>query len=154
VRIRRRAIAALGSLAVVLALAAPAQVLADHCGADATVTPPSGPVGTTFVFATNLGEPSDLSVYRDGSLVAEASIPDSGSFTYPIPTGPVDAGSWRVHAQLHSSPECAADATFTVLGSPDTSTASPTPSPGWLGPLVLLAGALGFACVWRRRGSV
>jgi hypothetical protein len=151
--IRWRALAVQGALMVLLTLAAPAPMLADHCGADATVTPPSGSAGTTFVFATNLGEPSDVYVYRDGSLVAQAYIPDSGDFTYAIATGSGDDGSWRVHAQLRSSPDCAADAAFIVLGSLDTSTASPRTDRGWPWSLVLLAGTSGFIWAWRRRVS-
>lgn len=151
--IRRLAPAIPGSLIVLLTMACPAPILADHCGADATVTPPSGPAGTTFVFATNLGEPSDVYVYRDGSQMAKAYIPDSDDFTYAIPTEPGEAGSWKVHAQLRSSPDCAAEATFTVLGSMDTSTASPPGRQGWPWPLVLLAGTSLFVWAWRRRGS-
>lgn len=45
---------------VALLAIAPTPVLADHCGAGATIAPSSGPPGTTFVFKTNLGAPSDL----------------------------------------------------------------------------------------------
>jgi hypothetical protein len=140
------------SLLAVLALM-PAPVLADHCGADATVTPASGPAGTTFVFSTDLGAPSELSLYRDGTLVRSVSLDASGPVRYEIRTGTGDAGSWRARAEVRGSPGCAAEATFTVVGTPDTSTDAPPDSRPALWLAVLLAGAIASALVLRRSGS-
>src|SRR5512141_2047424 len=94
-----------------LLLIAPSQVLADHCGATATITPTVGPPGTTFVFRTNLGAPSDLRMYRNGSLVDSVPLTGDGFVRYAIRTGPGDAGAWRARAVVRGSPDCAAEAT-------------------------------------------
>jgi hypothetical protein len=71
----------------------PASVSADHCGAAATVTPSSGPPGTTFVFRTNLGAPSMLRLYRDGTLVRSAALDGDGPVRFAIRTGAGDSGT-------------------------------------------------------------
>ncbi len=68
-------------------LLVPAPVLADHCGAGANVSPPSGPPGATFVFSTNLGARSDLYLYRNGHLVATAFLDNDDFVSYRIKTG-------------------------------------------------------------------
>lgn len=129
---------------------APTPVLADHCGAAATIAPSSGPPGTEFVFETNLGEPSDLHLYRDGTLVRSVFLDDSDFVSYAIETGPGDAGAWRARAEVRGYTECAAEATFTVVGTPDTSTepASSPAGPPWL--LLALAAGAAFAAALRR----
>lgn len=147
---RRTRVSLLLPLLVALAVA-PTPVLADHCGADATITPRSGPPGTTFVFKANLGEPSDLHLYRDGALVRSVFLDDRDFVRYAIRTGAGDAGSWRARAEARGSPDCAAEATFTVVGTPDTSTED-APSPAassWV--FVALAG--GIASLLALRGS-
>lgn len=111
-------ILALGTLLAV-SLAQPAT--ADHCGYDATISPASGPAGTTFVFRTWLGATSDLRIYRDDVLVREVEL-RQGAERYRIRTGPGDEGHWRARAEVQGRPDCAAEATFTVTGLPDTST--------------------------------
>lgn len=146
---RRTRFALLLPLLVVLAVA-PSPVLADHCGAGATITPRSGPPGTTFVFRTNLGAPTDLHLYHDGTLVRSVFLDDSDFVRYAIKTGAGDAGSWRARAEARGFPDCAAEATFTVVGTPDTST-DPPPSPGepsWL--FEALAGGIAFLLALRR----
>ena len=78
-------VAALTSI-VLLSLPAPAS--ADHCGADATVSPASGPPGTTFVFRTNLGAPSELQVFRNERLVKVVPLDGQAFVRYRIRTGP------------------------------------------------------------------
>lgn len=116
---RLLAVAALTSI-VVLSQAVPAS--ADHCGADATVSPVSGPPGTTFVFRTNLGAPSQLQVFRDERLMKVISLDGHGFVRYRIRTGPGDAGTWRAHAAVVGRPDCVAEASFSVVGPPDTAT--------------------------------
>lgn len=110
------------ALVAVLALGLAEPVAADHCGSDATVSPTSGPPGTTFVFRSYLGAPSELRVYRNDVLVRQVELPGQGFERYRIRTGPGDAGSWRARAEVVGRPDCAAEATFTVIGAPDTST--------------------------------
>lgn len=135
---------------LVLLAVAPAPVLADHCGAGATITPRSGSPGTTFVFRTNLGAPTDLHLYLGGTLIRSVFIDDGDAVRYAIKTGPGDAGSWLVRAEVRGFPDCAADASFTVAGTPDTST-EPAPSPGartWL--LEAVAGGIAVLLALRR----
>ena len=141
---RLRRLALLVPVIALLAIA-PTPALADHCGAAATITPSSGPPGTDFVFKTNLGAPSDLHLYRDSTLVRSVFLDDSDFVSFTIETGSGDAGSWRARAELRGQTECAAEATFTVVGTPDTSTepASSPAGPPWL--LLALAGGAAFA---------
>jgi hypothetical protein len=138
---------------------APSPVLADHCGSSATMTPAVGPPGTIFVFQTNLGAPSDLDLYRNDLLVKSVPLTDSGPVRYPIRTGPGDSGAWRAHAAIRGRPDCVAEASFAVVGPPDTSTASdpllPTPSSGALVWIMLVAAGLGaFVGLWRFAGRL
>jgi hypothetical protein len=113
------------------------------------MTPASAAAGSTFVFETNLGAPSDLSLYRNGRLVRTVHLAESGAVRYEIATRASDAGAWRAHAEVRGQPQCSADATFTVLGLPDTATA-PLPSPpGLFAGLTLLAIA-GALAIWLR----
>ena len=139
------------SLGLLIGLAIhPPTVLADHCGAGATITPSSGPSGTTFVFETNLGAPSDIHLYRDGELVRSVFLDDDNFATYAIETRPSEAGSWLARAEVRGQTECAAEATFTVIGTPDTSTASDQSPQGLPWVLALLAGAIALAVGFRR----
>jgi len=131
-------------------LTTPAIVLADHCGAGATVTPTSGPPGTKFVFETNLGAPSDLHLYRDGKLMRSVFLDDDDFVTYAIRTRAGDAGTWRARAEVRGQTECAAEATFTVVGTPDTSTASESSPRSLPWGLALVAGAVAGAVAFRR----
>ena len=102
----------IGTVAIIVALALgiPASVAADHCGSLATVSPSWGPPGTTFVFKTNLGSPSDLYLYRNGHLVKTDYLPGHGFIRYPITTKSGDLGSWRVRGEVRGTPNCAAEA--------------------------------------------
>jgi hypothetical protein len=140
---------------VALLMLAPSPVLADHCGAAATVSPRSGPPGTTFTFETNLGAPSDLHLYRSGSLVATVALDSDAFVRYEIRTGPGDVGAWRARAEVRGQSECVAEATFTVGGTPDTSH-SPESSrePGASILIVVVIGLAAFAAGIRRFGRV
>jgi hypothetical protein len=107
-----------------LLIITPTHVRADHCGATGTITPSHGPAGSIFVFRTNLGAPSDLSLYRNGSLVRSVTLPGDGFVRYAIRTDSGDAGRWRARAVVRGSPDCVAEVMFTVGGPPDTATAS------------------------------
>ena len=85
-------------------LAVPVNVLGDQCGADATVTPSSGPVGTVFVFEINLGEASDLRRYRNEHLVRTVFMTTNNFVRYEIPTHAGDAGTWRARAEVRRRP--------------------------------------------------
>ena len=128
-----------------LLLLAPSPVLADHCGGSATITPALGPPGTTFVFRTNLGAPSDLNLYRNGALVKSVALTGAGDVRYSIRTGPGDAGSWRARAETRGNADCAAEATFKVVRAPDTST---DPEPRGDAPLWIILIAIGSAAVF------
>ncbi len=135
-------------------LLVPAPVLADHCGAGANVSPPSGPPGTTFVFSTNLGARSDLYLYRNGHLVATVVLDNDDFVSYRIKTGPGDAGEWRARAEVRGQTECAAEASFTVLSAPDTST-TPEPVTGLGGRLLVgIAASLAGLSLGLRRCTV
>lgn len=107
------------------ALTSPSATLADHCGGSATVVPASGPAGTRFVFATNLGASSDIHLYRDGVLIRSDFLAGTGDVDYTIETQPGDVGAWTVRAEVQGHPECGSEAAFTVIEAPeaiDTST--------------------------------
>ena len=119
-----RGIGILSFLATV-ALGIPTTVSADHCGAGATISPSWGPPGTTFVFRTNVGAPSDLRLYHDGRLVRTVYLSGTRSVRYAIRTTEADRGRWRARAEVRGSPECAAQASFAVGGAPETDAAAP-----------------------------
>jgi hypothetical protein len=102
------------------------------------------------VFETNLGAPSDLHLYRDGKRMRSVFLDDDDFVTYAIETRAGDSGTWRARAEVRGHTECAAEATFTVVGTPDTSTASESSrrSVPWV--LVLIAGAAAWAVAFRR----
>lgn len=130
-----------------LVLWLPTSALADHCGADATISPTAGPPGTTFVFRTNLGAPSDLRVYRNDTLVREVYLAGDGFVRYRIRTTAGDVGAWRARAEVRGFPDCAAEVSFTVIGPPDTSVGThgplvPPPSSGTT--LIWAAGLAAF----------
>jgi hypothetical protein len=140
-----------------LVLGVPAVVSADHCGAVGSITPVSGPPGTTFVFRTNLGAPSDLRIHRNERLVREVYLAGDADVRYRIRTGPGDAGTWRARAEVRGFPDCITELTFVVVGAPDTSirsvgaTAAPRIQTG--AALITLAALVTFIAVigWPRR---
>lgn len=145
---RRFGITAIVSL-LVLGLASPPAAMADVCGASATIEPSSGPPGTTFMFRTNQGAPTNLYVYRDGKLVRTAKLAGDGFVFYQIRTSSGDAGQWRARAAVQGHEECYGEATFRVTNMPDTSTVQKTA--GWSPwPLMVALGLLAFLLVWRR----
>lgn len=131
-------------------LIAPATVFADHCGATATVTPASGPPRTTFVFRTNLGAPSDLHLYRNGTLVRSVALDGNGFVTYAIRTSAADLGTWRARAVVRGQGGCAAEATFTLIGTPDTSTINEPAVPSVPWAVAPIAGAIAWAFGFQR----
>lgn len=139
---RIRVLLVLALLAMV-GMASPSSVIADHCGADATISPQAGPPGTTFVFTTDLGAPSDLRLFRDERPIKTVFLAGDGFVTFQIVTGRNDSGRWRARAEVRGSPDCVAEAFFVVLEAPDTST---SPSAGRLlaGALIVGAGILAF----------
>jgi hypothetical protein len=106
---------------LIIVLWQPPAVSADHCGAAATISPASGPPGTTLVFRTNLGSRSDLRIYKGDRLVREVALDGSGDVRYRIGTAPGDAGVWRARAEVRGRPDCGAEVSFAVVGPPDTS---------------------------------
>jgi hypothetical protein len=135
---------AIAALTSIVLLTQPAAAAADHCGADATVSPPSGPPGTTFVFRTNLGAPSELRVFRNERLVRIVSLDGHGFVRYRISTGPGDAGAWRAHAAVVGRPDCVAEASFNVVAPPDTATVASPPAllaERGAGPLIVVGAA-------------
>ena len=139
-----RAAAALSIAALVFL--APSAALADHCGGGASVTPASGPPGTTFVFQAYLGTTSELSLYREGKLVRSMVLHEPER--YSIETQAGDAGSWRARAVANGNPDCIAEATFIIVGTPDTSTRPDRPA-GAL-PWLIAAGFAGLLVGLRR----
>ena len=132
-------------------------VYADHCGGAASVDPISGPAGTAFVFRTNVGAPSDLSIFHDGRPVRQAYLPRSGDVSYVIRTSQGDDGTWRIRAAVRGHEVCYAEATFTVGGLPETSTLS-TRSPSAKTDVFVVGGLGGLAFAltlrrWRRARS-
>ncbi len=151
-----RGIGFLSFLATV-ALGIPSTVSADHCGGVATISPSWGPPGTTFVFRTNLGAASDLSLYQDGRLVRTVYLRGSGFVRYAIRTTEADRGRWRARAEVRGHPECAAQATFTVGGAPETdapATLDPVDGGAPASPVILVGAALtSFWIALRRLGG-
>jgi hypothetical protein len=141
----------IGTVAIIaaLVLGSPSKVAADVCGALATVSPSWGPPGTTFVFKTNLGSPSDLYLYRNGHLVKTDYLPGHGFIRYPITTKSGDLGSWRVRGEVRGTPNCAAEARFTVGFAPETDiepVAAPLhDSDPWSTVLLVTVGLAGFS---------
>ena len=134
---------------LLLGLTFPHATLADHCGGIATVKPSSGPAGTTFVFRTNQGAPTNLYLYRNGTLVKTDTLAGDGFVSYRIRTDAGDVGRWRVRAAVQGQEECHGDATFRVRGIPDTATArSGLTASAW--PLAVVVGMLAFMLGWRR----
>ena len=147
---------AAAALTSIVLLSQPALASADHCGADATVSPASGPPGTTFVFRTNLGAPSELQVFRDERLVKVVSLDDHGFVRYRIRTGPGDAGTWRAHAAVVGRPDCVAEVSFSVVSPPDTATLASTGAPlreAGAATLIAVAGWVAFLLVIGRAGE-
>ena len=129
-------------------------VAADHCGGFATVEPDSGPPGTTFVFTGDVGAASDLRLFRNAEPIGHASFDGEGRVRYEIETQSGDGGQWRVRIEVRGSPDCAAEATFTVADVP----ASPADSgvPQWVVPPAILAvGLVGLTLnrLRRRQGG-
>ncbi len=157
------AVAALWSLA-------PTQVArADRCGAPAAVDPAVGPVGTEFVFTTNLGDPSTLRLFHNGQPARAVPLDGDGDVSYTFVSEPGDEGSWAATAEVRSATFCRSEATFTVLppdaGSvPSSPTASPnssgrgsnsvsTPPPVALAAMAVVAlVVLTYWAILRRRG--
>lgn len=145
--VRLLGIAALTSIVL---LSQPAPASADHCGAEATVSPASGPPGTTFVFRTNLGAPSELEVFRNERLVKVVPLDGDAFVRYRIRTGPGDAGAWRAHAAVVGRPDCVAEASFSVVGPPDTATVASPRTPRverGAEPWIAIAWAIAFLVV-------
>jgi hypothetical protein len=141
------------AVATIAAASLPAVSLADHCGADAKVTPESGPVGTAFRIEPRLGGPTTIRLFLDGSFVAiERVIADEPLvFSYT----PRIAGPWTARSTLIGSPECASVAPFTVtVAAPDTDTSEPNTPRGEeqaLNSLLVLAAALTLGVSFLRR---
>jgi hypothetical protein len=134
---------------LLLGLTFPSAILADHCGGIATVEPSSGPAGTTFVFRTNQGAPTNLYLYHNGKLVKTDTLAGDGFVSYRIRTDEGDVGRWRVRAAVQGQEECRGEATFRVTGLPDTAIApSGHMASAWA--LAVVVGMLGFRLGWRR----
>jgi hypothetical protein len=141
------------AIMVLFGLVAPMPVAADHCGAAATVLPASGPAGGAFVFRTNLGAQSDLRFYRNEQLVGEVFLAGDGFVEFAIQTHRGQDGEWRAQAQVRGRPDCAAEASFTVLpagDAPSTDTFATFDIPAWA-PIVGAAGLGGLLLIVSRR---
>jgi hypothetical protein len=138
------------ALFALVALAAPSPTTADMCGGTAAVEPASGEAGTVFVFDGNVGAPSDLWLFRNDQSAGHVFLAGDGFVRYAIQTQPGDGGEWRAHAAVRGSPECGAEALFTVVEAPEQ--AATTDMLPWLAlPLILVvAGVTGLALALRR----
>jgi hypothetical protein len=145
---RRASLLALPSF-VLLLLVAAAPAVADHCGAKATVKPASGPPSTVFVFRTNLGAASDLTLSRNGVAERTVFLRGDGFVRYDITTAAGDQGTWRARAEVRGHEQCVGEANFTVIEAPDTSTLPGPPSP-FVPSVLVLAGAIGLTLGVRR----
>jgi hypothetical protein len=158
---QRRRLPTLAALLVLVMLwiLLPAQsALADHCGALGTVHPEFGTPGTTYIFRTNLGEPSTVRLFHDGELV-RTIVDADGQIALRIHTGVGDEGAWTVKAAITGDPVCSSTAHFTVGTSPETDTQAPVDNretggqtQPWVVPLLLM-GMLATLRLTRRRGS-
>jgi hypothetical protein len=107
---------------LLLPAACPSVIRADGCYGTASVSPTSGPIGTTFVFASNLGisgDPSTLRLYHNGALVRTVRFRGGGSHVdrYRIRTAASDVGEWQAVAA--NSPQCHTNTVrFSVTGLP------------------------------------
>lgn len=136
-------------MAAFLILLASTSVDADHCGGTATVEPESGPSGTTFVFTGDIGAASNLRLFHNDQPIGSASFAGEGPVRYEIETQSGDGGEWRVRLEARGSPDCGAEATFTVADLAATSAGSGVPA--WLVALALLAvGLVGLTLMARR----
>ena len=106
----------LAVVTALLVLAVPAAVQADRCGGRATVDPESGPPGTAFVFRTNVGASSDLTLTKNGEVVGVVPLNGSGDVSFTYTSQPGDEGEWVATALVRSAPDCGAEARFTVTG--------------------------------------
>lgn len=111
------AVAAAMTLALACVLIWTSAAYADMCGGSASVAPDHGPPGTTFVFSTNVGAPSDLTLYHDGAWAGSEFLPGSGDVSYSIHSTTADIGHWRARAAVFNHPECFGEAEFDVDGS-------------------------------------
>lgn len=158
------------AVAVLWSLAPTPIARADRCGGLAAVDPAVGPVGTEFVFTTNLGAPSTLRLFHDGQPVRTVPLDGDGDVSYTFVSQPGDEGSWVATAEVRAATFCRSEAMFTVLppdaGSvPSSPSASPSSSGSGsdsvsaLSPVTLAAMAvvalvvLTYWAILRRRGS-
>jgi hypothetical protein len=120
------AVAALWSLV-------PQDARADRCGGPAAVNPAVGPVGTEFVFTTNLGAPSTLRLFHDGQPARVVPLDGDGDVRYTFVSEPGDEGSWVATAEVRAATFCRSEAMFKVLpsevGAVEGPSSSPTSSP-------------------------
>lgn len=117
--IRRPWLVRLTTVALVTGLAGalwPSAVLADHCGGLATVEPKHGPPGTVFMFRANVGAPSELTFYHDGTWAGSVFLSGSGEVSYSISSRVADVGHWAARAAVIATPECYGEAEFEVDG--------------------------------------
>jgi hypothetical protein len=146
-------------LAVLAAILGPASGVAraDRCGGPATVDPVAGPVGSEFVFTTDLGAPSTLKLIHDGNLDRTIDLDGDGVVTYKFVSQEGDEGSWVATAEVRTATFCTSEAKFEVLrpvSDPSASSTFPVPMPVMPAvavAVVAVALALLMARWWRRR---
>ena len=86
--------------------------------------------------------------------MAEQFLDGDGFVQYNIRTQSGDEGRWRAQAEVRGQPEYAAEASFLVLGAPDTSTASiPSNASATVVSALVLAVLAGFGLGLRLVGS-
>ena len=140
-----------GPVLALAALAAAALPVAAQGDCHVSVSPSSGAVGTVFtVTGTGFGEPTVLTVFRNGVEVSETEVElttDTGAFSHEVTADA--AGTWLARAILPES-ECGGEAEFTVLVNTSTDAASPTPTFSVQHGVVLAAAFLGLLLGFRR----
>jgi hypothetical protein len=140
-----------GLLLALAALAAAALPVTAQGDCHVSVSPTSGAVGTVFtVTGTGFGEPTILTVFRNGVELSETEVElsaETGAFSHEVTADA--AGTWLARAILPES-ECGGEAEFTVLVNTSTDAGSPGSTFGVHHGVVLAAAFLGLFLGLRR----
>lgn len=141
-------------LVAILLLWPSSRTSADVCSAIMSVSPRTGPAGSTFTFVLNkvfADEALTLRIYHAG---VEVKVLHTGNHTVTAAFTPTVPGHWSARAEVTGAPVCHTRLMhFVVLGEPDTATAvadssSPVPALG----VAWIAGSLvGAAMVFKVR---
>ena len=133
-----------GSVLAIAGFAAAALPVAAQGDCHVSVSPDSGSVGTVFtVSGTGFGEPTILTVFRDGVEVSENEVEltaETGAFTQEVTADA--AGTWLARAVLPES-ECGGEVEFAVLPN----SAAEARTDGYAGTAVPPAAVVAAACL-------